>query len=241
MREPGNFNRCRSGGPRGLSLTELLVVIAIIGLMMALAVPAVNSMAGGRTVAANLDSLSELLEYARTEAQARSTYVWVGFANLPSTHAANSSGSHQVAAAAFWSADGTPAASGDNLQQLSKLVRLERASFVRGHGGSDLSQEMRSLLGSATTGGATPAALANQGSGKPLPGVSGITFDRSITFTPQGEALLLPQPAPGSPLDAIIDIGVKRMRGDAPEASSPDDGAVWVHGTSGRVRTWRLQ
>jgi Tfp pilus assembly protein FimT len=222
---------------RAFTLVEMLVVIGIIVAMMAFAVPAITSLAGSRTMTANVDALSDLLDFARTEAQARSTYVWVGFANLPTTDSANSSGNHQVAAAAFWSTDGTPTAADGALKPLSKLVRLDGTRIVRGsQAGGDLSPEMQKILPTSEN----PTPLATASTGKNLPDFSNIRFVQTLTFTPQGEVLLVAEPSPTAQVNQIIDIGLKRMRGDNPDAFNPDDGAIWLYGTTGRTRTWRL-
>lgn len=244
------------------SLIELLVVIGILAIMMVIAVPVVGSLSGSRTMSANVDALSDLLEYARTEAQARKTYVWVGFKNLPTTDPANSSANHEVAAAAFWSTDGTATATGSAIQPLSRVVRLKGVKLVQGYDGSELSDELQALLDSTKTqfysGGGdwlkrhwppepvtNPAADFNP-TGKSLPDVSGVSFSmpastHTVTFTPQGEALFAGEPTRNDGFVHIIDFGLKKMRGDDPDSGSPDDAALWLYGSTGRLREWRLQ
>jgi prepilin-type N-terminal cleavage/methylation domain-containing protein len=61
------------------SLVELLVVAAIIGILTALAVPALNSIGTARGLTKAGSDISSILEQGRTYAMANNTYVWVGF------------------------------------------------------------------------------------------------------------------------------------------------------------------
>ena len=62
------------------SLIELLVVIAIMGVLAALAVPAIQGMGASQTLGSAADEIALRLETARAEAVMRGTPVWVGFA-----------------------------------------------------------------------------------------------------------------------------------------------------------------
>jgi len=66
-------------GGKAFTLVELLTVMGIIVVIMALAIPAFNSIKGGSDIAKAIDSISGAFEQARTYAMANNTYVWVGF------------------------------------------------------------------------------------------------------------------------------------------------------------------
>jgi prepilin-type N-terminal cleavage/methylation domain-containing protein len=249
--------------PSAFSLVELLGVMAILAIVMAFAIPAFNTIGTGQKMSRAVSDLTDLLEYAKAEAMARKTYVWVGFKNLPSTDAANPSGNHQVACAAFFSADGTATAaatgSASTLKALSKVVRLEGVKLVQGYGAEEISEQVRALWAGEYfgTGGAEgkvnpkPVSVATNTdpkSGLPsdfarinFSNVSGEQGTKTITFTPQGEAMLKGSPTPTSGFTSYIDLGLKRMRGDAPDLASPDDAVIWIAGSTGGMRIHRLK
>jgi len=87
MHPPCNLPPCRSKRPdpqapdvskAGFTLLELLVVIGVMSLLMALAVPAFNSIGNGANLTKSAYDLEGILNEARTYALANDTYVWVG-------------------------------------------------------------------------------------------------------------------------------------------------------------------
>ena len=69
----------QSGNGKAFSLVELLMVLTIIIVMLALAIPAFNTIKGAGDVTKAVCDISGALEQARTYAMANNTYVWVGF------------------------------------------------------------------------------------------------------------------------------------------------------------------
>jgi prepilin-type N-terminal cleavage/methylation domain-containing protein len=65
---PSNFRFGRPRRQRGFTLIELMVVIGIIVMMLALAVPLINALRGGRSVDAGQNIVSATLQRARARA-----------------------------------------------------------------------------------------------------------------------------------------------------------------------------
>ena len=67
----------------------------------------------------------------------------------------------------------------------------------------------------------------------------------SITFTPQGEALITQSTAPTAQTgyQPAIDIGLQRIRGNLlpPATGNTDDIVLRLYGGSGKIREFRLQ
>lgn len=214
----------------GFSLVELLVVIAVIALMVAAAIPAINGIGRGQAMGKTIDELSALIEYARTEAMARSTYVWVGFTNRT-----NSANNAELMAMVFASRDGTATAkASDNLiEPMGKPVRFGNIQLTDR---SQIDPKVQALLLPGTT-----AALSDNTDPKTLPAVQGVTFDRTITFAPGGEAMLVKEPSSVTGFDNVIDISLRPMRGTNPDPSTPDHASIWLYGATGRLQVYRLQ
>lgn len=60
---------------RGFTLIELMITIAIVGVLMALAVPALTQMVATKSVASQADEFASALRFARSEALKRSSPV----------------------------------------------------------------------------------------------------------------------------------------------------------------------
>lgn len=186
---------------RAFSLIELLVVIAIVGVLVALAVPALNSMTQTRTVTDSAYQLAALVELARSEAIARRTYVWLGMQTNGGT-----GGSAEVLTGMVFSKDGTANLADTNLQPLGRTQRLEQLGL---------------FSPSAVPGGVTD--LTVQESVPPF-SIGGTTFSHFLlTFTPMGEITLDPQPGPQTGFTPRIGIGLRTMRGTAPDQGNPVD------------------
>ena len=213
---------------KGFSLIELLVVLAIIGLLALATVPAFNAIAGGHAVNQTAYDVSGLLEFARTEAVTRQTYVWVGFKNT------NVNGNLELQMAAVASRDGSGTnTSAANLMSLSRVLRAKNVSLSKW---TDLKSSTRELL----TAGQSTTSLSTNTLGVTFQvGANRFDAKNSITFTPRGEALLQGSAGPNDGYDRLIDVSFRQSRGAAvlPEA---DDAAVIVDGASGTVRTLKL-
>lgn len=210
------------------SLIELLTVVAIIGVLAAVTMPAMQRVNEGQRMGRSVSEVTAMLEYARTEAMARSTYVWVGFANQT-----NRAGNAELDVMAFASRDGTATSAGDNLEPLTKMLRLEGIQLARKE---DLSPEVRGLYSSDPT-----ASLSSSASAKDLPEAQRVKFDRTLTFSPGGEAMLDREPTLSTGFDNVIDISLRPMRGTTVDPSSKDHASIWLHGGSGRLQVYRLQ
>jgi len=227
--DPKPFHEWSERRIRGaFSLLELLVVVAIIGVLMVLTMPVMQRVNEGQRMGKAVSDLTALLEYARTEALARSTYVWVGFTNRT-----NSSGNAELAVMVFASRDGMATAANDTIEPLTKMLHLEGIQFTDK---DQLSQEVRNLYIVGTT-----AAVSSNASPKTLPASQGVTFDRTLTITPRGEAMLEKEPGLSTGFDNVIDISLRPMRGTVVDPASTDHASIWLYGASGRLQVYRLQ
>ncbi len=205
---------CRSA--RAFSLIELLAVIALIGVLAALTIPAINSMGAASDVTHTAVGVAGALELARSEAVARQTYVWAAFE--PLTEGDES----RLLVALMASINGAPDPGQANLRPLGRILSFNQIDIT----------EVAALGISGI-----PAGVSELGG-------NGITFEegqrafsagQSITFTPQGEALLSGSPSRLDGFDPWIGIG---LRG----STQPDNVvAVLVDGSTGIATIRRPQ
>jgi prepilin-type N-terminal cleavage/methylation domain-containing protein len=211
---------------RGFTLVELLVVLGIISLLVAAAVPAFNALARSQTVGKSAHELAALLELARTEAITRQTYVWVGL------QAESQTGRNGIIAAAVYSKDGT----GGNVT-VANLVPLTRAisiPFTRLVLRSELKSAMQELFGRPSVG-----LLENR------EGISFTAGNRqftqcTLTFTPDGEALLKGAAGPDDGFDECIDVNFRLAKGQT-TVPNAEEVSLTVNGANGTVKILRIQ
>ncbi len=210
---------------KGFTLVELLVVLAIMGLLASLAMQAVRSIGASRGVTKGLDDLASLLEFARSEAVGRQTYVWVGFEN------ASDEGTSELRAVAVASKDGSVNAKAANLLTLTKVAHIRNIVLTDW---SSLKVQTRSLA----PGNQSVSVDSNPNS-IPLQ-VGAASFTKSLTFTPRGEALLAGNPDANTPYDNVIDVSLRQTQGlHVPE--NGEDAALLLDGGTGTLRKIRIQ
>jgi len=230
---------------KGFSLVELLIVIGIVSLLSALAMPAFNSLASSRGVTQGLYDISTLLEFGRTEAVTRQTYVWVVFQNAS---VGNQSTQSEVRMAVFASQDGTATATASNLLSLTKVMHVRNVTLTSW---TDLKAATTSLLSTYIPVSPAPVPsdiFANTSAVSFLPaGATGRQY--TVTFTPRGEAMRAQAPSPYTPYDSWIDLSFRQINGYSASAdtsptsdgTSVDDAAVIIDGTTGTLQRIRLQ
>ena len=167
----------RRGPSIGLTLLELLVVLAIIGLLTALGVPALTSLATAGNISRSTDQVSLLLDLARSEAMSKNTYVWLGLKNE------TTDGGSQLRLAVVRSLDGSSVPS--NTRPCAKPILLDGIKLV---GLTDLAAALQSKISSDLPPGST-VDMSVPGTTQSFVAANQ-TFSAFILFTPEGEALV---------------------------------------------------
>jgi hypothetical protein len=186
-----------------------------------------------------VSEVSQMIDLARTEAMAKSTYVWLGF------YAGAQDGSSQLQMVAARSIDGTPnlkVGGRINYRLVGKVQKLDRILLTDATG---LTQTVRTMLSDAAvtpsaieiaTLKATPDSLA-----APVNGGS-VNFVSLITFTPQGEALATNTPStatPPAPFTTQMLVSLRNAAGMNAVPSDVDSAGLVLYGGTGQIRVFR--
>jgi type IV fimbrial biogenesis protein FimT len=223
----------RSG--TAFTLIELLVVISIIIVLSSFMMPAFNSIMKAGGVSGAMNDVSGMIDIARTEAMGKRTYVCLGFQN------ATVKGSAQLWVVAARSLDGTPALTGNNMQVIGKVLKLDNIILT---GSATLSQKTSDVLTSSTVAALEvvgSSATVSPGLGVSMSG-SNTYFTQLVVFTPQGQALVTTNPAaatPPTPFTNQILIGLNKAAGTTTLKSSSDSVALVLNGGTGSVSVFR--
>lgn len=199
------------------SLIELLVVVAVIALIATFSIPAFQSIGQSRGVGDAADSVAAAVELARGEAVARQTFVWLGLQNE------TNSGNQDLRVGIVCSKDGSSTnVAADNIQPVVRARLIQRAGLV---------DAAALVVGTNISG--TPSLHGNTAGGSFKVGNANFT-NTTITFTPDGEAMLKQSPRDADGFDAAIAIGLRAFRGTT--AMTNHDIVVLVDGSVGVPR-----
>ena len=250
-------SRRRSGHSAAFSLLELLVVMAIIMLMMALAIPAFNSIKGGGDITKAAYDVAGALEMAATYARANNTYVWVGFFEEDSAATPATAGFGRLVISIVCSKDGTqivsPTGAGQasppgRLTQIGKLIKIDRMHFGDVSNpanpdskGAGTSWDQRPNVGVGSTtyriGQTTPnnTIFPFQYPVGSDTAVAQYTFNKTIQFSPQGEAVM------NTSYSTVpwLEIGLQPAHGNVADTAAKNIVAVQVAGINPQMRIYR--
>lgn len=225
-----------------------------MSVLLAVMVPAFNSLKGGNDFTQSVDNIALTLERARSYAISKNTYVWVGFyeesasALTPTSSLPPYSGKGRVVMAVVASTDGTqifdaeadaaplPAARLTPLERIQKISGVHLADIGSPTGNADSHHLDGRPDAPYADDDATSSRLRSDDSqATPFPfQQSGYTFSKTIRFSPSGEAVLNGALTP----KRLAEIGILPTKGDQ-LTDSPNVAAVQFSGLGGNVRVYR--
>jgi type II secretory pathway pseudopilin PulG len=216
-------------------LIELLVVVAIVGTLMAVAVPALSGILGGRGVEKAITSVSGVVDLARATAVSRRSYVYVLFQN-----ATSADGKAELRVAAFQSVTGRNSNNTNDLVPISKLVKIPQVLAARR---SDLPTTLKSYVSSSAADLMADSLYVGDPArrilyGGPKPTVGETTFtdnDWYFALSPDGEIL-----SGGNLMfQTLVCVGLAPAKGTQVQTNAKDGAVVAVYGGSGKLRIER--
>ncbi len=222
----------RRNGRQAFSLVELLVVIAILAILAALSAPSVSSLIRSRATTRAVNEISALLELARNEAMTRQGYAWIGF-----DVATNAEGNDELRAVVLSTADGVVDTTTKGTTVAISTARPNTRTFRWENVKLVPASELGGIKDLAREASEPLVRQAKQGFRLGPAGTATTSF-WTITFTPQGYALLKGLPDIVTPYTKFIDIGLQPTRGGK-NVETPDQAALVLDGVNGHTEILR--
>ncbi len=118
--------------------------------------------------------------------------------------------------------------------QIASILEFARNEAIYLTSFGSLKSAMKDLVPSASK--AFIASLGtNQMAPAPVLQSGGVTFDRVLTFSPRGEAMLVARPPVLTGFNRLVDVSVRKTRGASEPQAEADDAVVLAGGSSGKV------
>jgi prepilin-type N-terminal cleavage/methylation domain-containing protein len=250
----------------GFTLLELLIVVGIIGLLLVLIAPGFTSIKSGTDITSAAYTIKDVLETARTYAEAKNTYTWVGFyeedesqfSTCPAT-----AGTGRVVMSIVASKDGTKVYGANStsidptrLIQVGKLVKIENIHLgllPLGTGTGDTfdlrplptpapinDSRFGELNGSPTAPTTNSQYPFQYPVGSPAP-TACYTFQKTLQFNPRGESNINSGLGAGGvayDVKRIVEVGLQATHGTQVDTISPNLVAVQITGFGGHVKIY---
>ena len=238
-------------GRKAFTLLELLLVMGVIAILAAAVAIVLPGIVGAKSAAVAAQSISDYMNFARSQAVGQNTYVVTGF-NTSQTGQAGQSDSLQLVG--FRSLDGSWNINGTNVlfQSISKPVSLQNVQLTA------IPSAPVNLINAMTSNAMTSPGLTNHDvstnsisgslpSALPLTNSASGTFSTAVLiFTPQGQVLALTngQTIPTSlstvPYERYVLIAIKGTHGGvANNNASTQSAAIAIDGDSGAATIYR--
>lgn len=248
---------------RGFTLLELLIVVGIIGLLLVLIAPAFTYIKGGTDVTSAAYTIKDVLDSARTYAQANNTYTWVGFyeENVDNPASPNSTPPPvgRVVMSIVASRDGTIAYDRANLGQQDLTTKLIQVGKLTKIDNVHLWTHADTPLGTGSTFDTRPNVLSTYCIGDASPSNSTTpfqypvgnpapaaqyTFVKAVQFSPRGDARINNSTSNSGvevfPLQTVAEIAIEPTHGAAAPSPVPANlVAIQFTGVGGNVKIYR--
>lgn len=252
----------KAGQVKGFSLVELLAILAIMAMMMALAVPVMNSLKSAGDLTKAVYDIKGILDHAGTYAVSNNTHVWVGFFEEDGSQSAGIPGAGRVVVAVSASKNGLrgydPTSPPKRLDSTTPLVPVDKLQKFDGlHLVSLNGFSHQGMVASipSSSGMARPVIISNcydlgnaacvayTSFSWPLQGTSHYTFSKVIRFDPQGAAHIQ-YSGNGDFIPLYIEVGLQGTHGNAIPAAPSDQtkgnqAAIQIDGMTGATRLYR--
>lgn len=197
----------------GFSLIEMLLVVAVIGIVIGLSASALVDAARGQGMKRAIADVGGLVEQARSEAMAASTWTWVGMKQQ------TAGPENELIAVLVASKDGSTNRAAGNLRLVSRPLRIKNVQVLSG------------LTGWGGSIDGTRTVSEGDFSFSQTVRGQNITFsDHVLGFTPRGEAAI-----DSSSVPPWIEIGLQETRGLTPITNKT--ASLRVSGFSGQLDT----
>jgi prepilin-type N-terminal cleavage/methylation domain-containing protein len=231
---------------RGFTLVELLIVIGIMGMLFAMAGPALSALRGAGDIGKASGDIQGIFEQARSYAMANNTYVYVGIQEQDGINPTSAKGVGQVALGIVASVNGlrpysnspmTPSAlSVSNITPLGRVkyfvnLHLTNAATVGTNGAmfrTSPDVDMGTNTNSVTTFQIPPTGTAKY------------SFKRVVEFDPQGVARYQTSSATfDSSIKNYLELPLMTARGNIATTNSPNTAAIQIDAITGAIRLYR--
>lgn len=224
----------RQTADSGTSLLELMAVISLIVILIGLTAPAVASFLGARGMTRAVSDIVSLVETARNEAMTTQSLVWLCFEQGVDTQ-----GDDELRAVILAPVDSTPF----TITQSGKITIAATSPETAVYRWPRLKLVALSALPGVSELAAPQTDSSALSAQKAQPFRSGKTTTslinyQTITFTPQGYAMLKAIPLLTDPYAKMIDLGLQQTRAGG-QASDIDNAGLLLNGFNGQIRVLR--